>query len=54
VKAVDRMHILADEIFCLSVVEDYINTDHYYDAQDVPAHDRIVHTIERIVANWKQ
>lgn len=54
VKAVDRMHILADEIFCLSVVEDYISTDHYYDTQDVPAHDRIVQAIERIVANWKQ
>jgi len=53
VKAVDRMHILADEIFCLSVVEDFISTDHYYDTQDVPAHAKIVSSIERIVANWK-
>lgn len=53
VKAVDRMHILADEIFCLSVVEDYINTDHYYDVQDIPPHDKVVNTIERIVSHWK-
>lgn len=53
VPAVDRMHVLADEIFCLSVIEDYISTDHYYDAQDVPSHDKIVKTIEEIVSHWK-
>ena len=53
VKAVDRMHILADEIYCLSVVEDYISTDHYYDTQDVPAHDLVVKTVDQIVAHWK-
>jgi len=53
VKAVDRMHILADEIICLSVVEDYISTDHYYETQDVPPHDKVVKTVEQIVAHWK-
>ncbi|HKU19201.1 MAG TPA: phosphoribosyltransferase family protein [Candidatus Saccharimonadales bacterium] len=53
VQAVDRMHILADEIFCLSVVEDYISTDHYYDTRDVPSHDLVVKTIEQIVTHWK-
>ncbi len=53
VAAVDRMHILADEIFCLSVVEDYITTDHYYDTQDVPSHDLVIKTIEQIVSHWK-
>lgn len=53
VPAVDRMHILADEIFCLNVVEDYITTDHYYEAQDVPSHDAVVKTIEQIVSHWK-
>lgn len=54
VKAVDRMHVLTDEIFCLSVVEDYISTDHYFDIQDVPPHDLVIHTIEKIVANWNE
>lgn len=53
VPAVDRMHILADDIFCLSVLEDYINTDHYYDVNDVPPHDKVIKTIEEIVAHWK-
>ena len=52
VKAVDRMHILADEIYCLSVVEDYITTDHYYDTQDVPPHDLVVKTVDQIVTHW--
>jgi predicted phosphoribosyltransferase len=53
VPAVDRMHILADEIFCLNVLEDYISTDHYYDTQDVPPHEQVVKTIEQIVQHWK-
>ncbi|MGF7229192.1 MAG: phosphoribosyltransferase [Candidatus Saccharibacteria bacterium] len=53
VAAVDRMHILADEIFCLNVIEEYINTDHYYEANDVPSHDIVIKTIDRIVSNWK-
>lgn len=53
VAAVDRMHILADEIYCLSVVEDYISTDHYYDENDVPAHEAVIKTIKEIVGNWK-
>lgn len=53
VPAVDRVHVLADDIFCLDVIEDYISTDHYYDVQDVPAHDQVIKTIEHIVGNWK-
>jgi predicted phosphoribosyltransferase len=53
VAAVDRMHILADEIYCLSVVEDYITTAHYYDTQDVPAHELVVKTVDEIVSHWK-
>jgi len=54
VQAVDRMHILADDIYCLSVIEDYITTDHYYDTQDVPSHDLVVKTIEEVVGHWKK
>jgi len=53
VQAVDRLHVTADEIYCLSVVENYISTDHYYDQQDVPPHDKIIEIIERITANWQ-
>jgi putative phosphoribosyl transferase len=53
VRAVDRMHVLADDLYCLSVIAEYIDTDHYYDTQDVPDHDTVLKTIEQVVENWK-
>ncbi|HEX5743911.1 MAG TPA: phosphoribosyltransferase family protein [Candidatus Saccharimonadales bacterium] len=53
VGAVDRMHVLADELYCLDVVADYQETAHYYDEQDVPDHETVLKTIEHIILNWK-
>ena len=53
VKAVDRMHILGDDLECLNVVSDYISTEHYYDQQDVPDRKTAVELIEKIILNWK-
>ncbi len=53
VAAVDRMHVLADDLYCLNVIHDYIDTDHYYDKQDIPDHATVLDTIEHIIANWK-
>jgi predicted phosphoribosyltransferase len=36
VQAVDRMHVLADDLYCLSVIAEYIDTNHYYDQNDIP------------------
>jgi len=52
VAAVDRMHILADELHVLSVTENYLDTAHYYDIDDVPTHDQAVKIINEIVLNW--
>jgi putative phosphoribosyl transferase len=52
-KAVDRMHVLADDLYCLSVITDYIDTDHYYDTQDVPDHEVVLKAIEDVVEHWK-
>src|SRR5690606_27943055 len=38
VPAVDRMHLLSDEIQCLSVIEDFMETDHYYKDNTMPEH----------------
>lgn len=54
VPAVDRMHVLADEIYCLNVLADYMNTDHYYEAKDIPKHDAVISTIESVVEHWQQ
>jgi len=52
VKAVDRMHVLADDLYCLNVVSDYISTDHYYDQNNVPEKKEIIEAIEKIILNW--
>lgn len=36
IPAVDRMHILSDEIHVLSVVDNYLETSHYYETNDIP------------------
>lgn len=54
VKAVDRMHVLADDLYCLNVIEDYLETDHYYDQQDVPNHQTVLKTIGKIIEKWEQ
>jgi hypothetical protein len=46
------MHILADEIFCLGIIHDYISTDHYYEKNDIPDHQTVVEIIKNIVLNW--
>lgn len=52
VAAVDKMHLLADEIFCLNVLENYIDTNHYYEDNTLPPHEQIVETIKDIVLKW--
>lgn len=53
VEAVDRMHVLGDDLYCLNVIEDYRDTDHYYDKKDVPDHAMVLKTIEHVILNWK-
>lgn len=53
IEAVDRMHVLADDLYCLNVVESTLETDHYYDQQDVPGHEKVVEIIEKIILNWQ-
>lgn len=53
VQAVDRMHILADELHCLSVTENYLDTQHYYDVEDVPSHEQALQKINSIILHWR-
>jgi putative phosphoribosyl transferase len=52
VAAVDRMHILADELHVLSATDNFLDTAHYYDVDDVPTHEQAIATINNIVLNW--
>lgn len=52
-EAVDRMHVLADKIYCLSVVDNYIATEHYYERKDVPKREDVVKIVEEIMEQWQ-
>lgn len=53
VAAVDQMHVLADELVCLNVIEDIISIDHYYDDSFVPSHEAVIKIIEDIILHWQ-
>lgn len=53
VKVVDWMHVYADDIYCITVLEDYMDTNHYYDKNDLPTSKKIRDTISNIVLKWK-
>ena len=53
VQAVDKLHMLADELHILDVKDNYISTDHYYTDNTVPSHEETVEKINKIVLNWR-
>lgn len=52
VQAVDRMHIMADELHILNVTDNYLDTNHYYDDNTIPSREEIVAKINQIILNW--
>ncbi len=53
VQAVDKLHIMADEIHILDVKENFMGTDHYYDNNIIPSHEETIAKINQIVLNWR-
>jgi len=53
IQAVDKLHMLADELHILSVKDNYLGTDHYYNQNDIPSHEETVAKINKIVLNWR-
>ena len=49
VQAVDRIHVLANELFCLSVIADLIDVNHYYDNNEIPSHKIILEMLDQLV-----
>jgi len=52
VAVIDKMHLLADEIYCLGVIDNYLTTHHYYQNNDIPDHATVVEMMRNIVLNW--
>ncbi len=53
VPAIDKLHMLADELHILDVKQNYISTDHYFTDNTVPTHDETIAKINQIVLNWR-
>jgi putative phosphoribosyl transferase len=53
VSAVDRMHLVADEIACLAVTDNYMDTNHYYEDNTIPSVPDILKMMRNIAINWK-
>lgn len=53
VAAVDKMHLMADEIHCLSVTDNYMDTQHYYDKDPELTHDQAIAKINNVILNWR-
>ncbi len=52
IPAVDKLHIVADELHVLDVKENFMGTDHYYEKNDIPSHEETIAKINQIVLNW--
>ncbi|MBI4101153.1 hypothetical protein HY441_01605 [Candidatus Microgenomates bacterium] len=52
VQAVDRLHVLCDEIHVLSVVDNYLDTNHYYKDNTIGDTKAIIDSINRVVMRW--
>lgn len=53
VEAVDKLHIVADELHILDVKENFMGTNHYYTDNTIPSHEDTIAKINQIVLNWR-
>lgn len=50
--AVDKMHVIADELYVLDVKQNFMGTNHYYNQNDIPTHEDTIAKINKIILNW--
>ena len=53
VALVDKVHMIADELHILDVKSNYLDTNHYYDQNDLPTHEETIAKINQIILNWR-
>lgn len=53
VPAVDRAHLLADELHILGVTDNYLDTNHYYEVNDVPDRETTLALLDNFVLGWR-
>lgn len=53
VQMVDKVHMIADELHILDVKENYLDTNHYYDQNDLPTEEETIAKINKVILNWR-
>lgn len=53
IPAVDKLHLLADELHILDVKENFMGVDHYFTDNTIPSHEDTIAKINQIVLNWQ-
>ena len=53
VPAVDKLHMVADELHILDVKENFMGVDHYYNDNAVPSHEETIAKINQAILNWR-
>jgi len=54
VSAIDRMHILADELHCLNATDSVFDIAHYYDDNQLPSHFELIKILNNIILAWEK
>lgn len=52
VEAVDKMHVLADDLICLSAKSDPLDVNHYYEDNTLPDKNQIIALLNSIILQW--
>jgi predicted phosphoribosyltransferase len=52
VEAIDRMHLLSDAMFCLTVTDSVFDIDHYYEDNTMPPRADILKILNDIILQW--
>ena len=53
VSAVDKMHILGDELHTLAVYDGTFGLDHYFEKNDIPKQEDIITILNQAITKWK-
>jgi predicted phosphoribosyltransferase len=53
VAGVDRAHLLADELHILSVTDNYFDTNHYYEVNDIPSREQALEYLKNFILSWR-
>jgi putative phosphoribosyl transferase len=54
VAAVDRMHLVGDDICCLSTTGNFMGVNHYYDDNTIPSSEDAFKIMRNIAVNWER